>query len=136
MPFLKWSFRGKKCHKSSTSAKSCCQNFIHTKWPQHVTAFSYGNRNGSLSNTKLILKLLDGFRGKAVGSCVFIPVSVSARVSLFQWLWNMFMPRAKHRRRPASGPSLELGHVRITALPSSTLEYLVHVRPTWAPLEY
>lgn len=39
MPFLKWSFRGKKCHKSSTSAKSCCQNFIHTKWPQHVTAF-------------------------------------------------------------------------------------------------
>lgn len=37
---FKWPFSGgKKAAEFPTSAKCCCQIFIHTKWPQHVIAF-------------------------------------------------------------------------------------------------
>lgn len=34
-------FEEKRCCKISTLAKCNCQNFIHTKWPQHVTVFPW-----------------------------------------------------------------------------------------------
>lgn len=75
MPFFKWSFRGKNATKAQLQQNAAVR-ILFTLNGLSMSLLSYGNCNGSLSNTKLILKLLDGFRGKVVGSCVFIPVRV------------------------------------------------------------
>lgn len=97
VPF-KWSFREKKKKKyckGSTSAKCCCQNFIHTKCLS-MPLLSCGNCDGSLSNTKLILKLLGWLlRPSSWELCIylswcqctrrgFIPVGVRHVDAMFQ----------------------------------------------------
>lgn len=78
MPFFKLSFRGENATKARLQ-QSAAVRILFTLNGLSMSLLSCGNCNGSLSNTELILKLLDGFRGKAVGSGVFIPVSVSAQ---------------------------------------------------------
>lgn len=119
MPFFKWSFRGENGTKAQLQQKAAVR-ILFTRNGLSMSLLSCGNRNGSLSNTKLILKLLDGFRSKAVGSCVLYlsqSVSVHEPGSLPAAVKHVYAT-CQAQRREASGPPLV---IRTQADPSAAV---------------
>ena len=59
---------------------------------------SCGNCDGSLSNTKLILKLLGWLlRPSSWELCIYLSRCQCTRRGVFQWVWGVLMPCSKHR---------------------------------------
>lgn len=131
------AFEGGKWYESSTLAKMLLSEF-YTKWPQHVSSF-LGNHNGSLSNTKLILKLLGWLLRHSGWEWRSIYLSWCQYMSQgpFQQVWNMFphVPSTGEVKSPKI-KNFTCTYVDHSLASVPHFEYLVYVLPKWLHLEY
>lgn len=135
---LKWPLRGKMLWKLNFS-KNVAVRILLTLNGLSMSLLFYGNHSGSLSNTKLILKLLGWLLRHSNWEWHSIYLSWCQYMSQgpFQQVWNMFphIPSTGEVKSPKIN-NFTCTYVDHSLASVPHFEYLVYVLPKWVHLEY